>query len=64
VLPKLRWEVVKVANLLDKSVPELPEASAYLGIPFMSVVKDKNGKNKVVLQSAPFEAVAEFSEVE
>jgi hypothetical protein len=58
--PKVTLGGIKVANLLDKSVPELPEASAYLGIPFMSVVKDKNGKNKVVLQSAPFEAVAEF----
>lgn len=43
-----------------EDIPELPEAAAQLGIPFMSVVTDKDGRRKIVLMSAPPELVESF----
>lgn len=42
------------------SVPELPEAAAREGIPFVATVKEKDGREKVVLQAASPELVKRF----
>ncbi len=42
------------------SIPELPEAAAREGIPFVATVVDKDGRKKVVLQAAPPELVKRF----
>ena len=39
----------KSADLRGYSIPELPEASARCGIPFLSDVSDRDGRKKVVL---------------
>ncbi|MEM4167549.1 MAG: hypothetical protein QW793_04765 [Candidatus Caldarchaeum sp.] len=58
--PKIELAGVAIANLLDHEVPELPEAAAREGVPFVSTVREKDGRKKVVLQVAPPEAVSAF----
>lgn len=41
-------------------IPELPEAAAREGIPFLATVKDRDGREKVVLQVAGPELVKRF----
>lgn len=48
------------ADLRDQQIPELPEAAAREGIPFISTVHDKDGRQKVVLQAASAELVQKF----
>lgn len=49
-----------VADLRGQDVPELPEAAAREGIPFLATVKDKDGREKVVLQAAGPELIRRF----
>lgn len=58
--PKIKFAGVSVADMRERQIPEIPEASARLGIPFLGRVKDPRGGMKVVLQSAPPEAVQAF----
>jgi len=48
------------ADLRGQSIPELPEAAAREGIPFLSSVTDRDGRKKVVLMAAPPELVSRF----
>lgn len=48
------------ADLRGESVPELPEAAAREGIPFLGTVRERDGREKVVLQAAPPALVARF----
>jgi len=48
------------ADLRGRSIPELPEAAAREGIPFIATVKDRDGREKVVLQAAPVPLVQRF----
>jgi hypothetical protein len=41
-------------------VPELPEAAAREGIAFLATVRERDGREKVVLQAAPPELIAAF----
>lgn len=47
-------------DLRGQHVPELPEAAAREGIPFLATVQDKDGRVKTVLQAAPPELVRRF----
>lgn len=59
--PKIDLGGVQVADLRQVgTVPEVPEASARLGMPFIARLKERDGRNKVVLQSAPPEAIVAF----
>lgn len=49
-----------VADLRGQDVPELPEAAAREGIPFVASVTDRDGREKVVLQAAGPEVVRQF----
>ena len=51
---------VEVASMGDRAIPELPEAAAREGIPFLAVVWDRDGRRKIVLQAAPPAAVEDF----
>lgn len=53
-------EFPEFADLRGQQIPELPEAAAREGIAFLSTVKDKDGREKVVLQAAPAELVQKF----
>lgn len=64
---RLRLAVSPQANILDdyadlrgESIPELPEAAAREGIPFVASQTDRDGRRKVVLMSAPPELVSRF----
>lgn len=59
--PRIVIGGVGVADLRDRVVPELPEAAARDGIPFISIVPDRSGRRKIVLQAAPREAVLAFT---
>lgn len=48
------------ADLRGESIPELPEAAAREGIAFLSTVRDRDGREKVVLQAASPELVSRF----
>lgn len=48
------------ADLRGRNIPELPEAAAREGIPFLATAKDQDGREKVVLQAAPAELVQQF----
>ena len=48
------------ADLRGESIPELPEAACREGIPFLSTVTDRDGRQKVVLQAALPELVERF----
>lgn len=48
------------ADLRGQSIPELPEAAAREGIPFLATVRDRDGREKVVLQAAPPGLVSRF----
>lgn len=48
------------ADLRGRSIPELPEAACREGIPFLSSVTDRGGRQKVVLQAAPAGLVEVF----
>jgi hypothetical protein len=48
------------ADLRGESIPELPEAAAHEGIPFIADQVDRDGRRKVVLQAAPPELVSRF----
>jgi len=41
-------------------IPELPEAAARDGIPFLATVPEKDGRTKIVLQAAPADLVRQF----
>ncbi len=56
VAPKVEIAGVAVARL-DMTVPELPEAAARDGIPFLAALTER-GQNKTVLQAAPAEVVS------
>lgn len=43
-----------------ESIPELPEAAAREGIPFIADMADRDGRTKVVLQAAPPALVERF----
>lgn len=52
---------VRVADMTHMGhVPELPEAAALTGIPFIAKTKDRGGLDKIVIQAAPPEAVEAF----
>lgn len=48
------------ADLRGQHIPELPEAAAREGIPFLASVKDRDGREKVVLQVATPSLVQDF----
>lgn len=48
------------ADLRGEHIPELPEAAAREGIPFISDQTDRDGRKKVVLMAAPPELVKRF----
>lgn len=48
------------ADLRGQSIPELPEAAAREGIPFLATVRDRDGREKTVLQAAPPPLVEQF----
>jgi hypothetical protein len=48
------------ADLRGRQIPELPEAAAREGIPFLATVKDRDGREKVVMQAAPPELIERF----
>jgi hypothetical protein len=48
------------ADLRGEQIPELPEAACREGIPFLSTVRDRDGREKVVLQAAPADLVRRF----
>lgn len=50
-----------IADLRELTpIPELPEAAARAGIAFISKIKDRDGREKVVIQSAPPELIEYF----
>ena len=48
------------ADLREESIPELPEAAAREGIPFLSSVTDRDGRKKVVLMASPPDLISRF----
>ena len=56
----VRLRVFEYAAFGDETIPELPEAAAREGIPFTAKVKDRDGREKVVLQAASPELVRRF----
>ena len=48
------------ADLRGENIPELPEAAAREGVAFLSQVKDRDGREKVVLMAAPPNLVERF----
>jgi hypothetical protein len=52
--------MVAVADLRDQNVPELPEAAARDGIPFLATTAERDGREKIVLQAAPPAVVRAF----
>jgi hypothetical protein len=48
------------ADLRGRHVPELPEAAAREGIPFLATVTDRDGREKVILQAAGPDLVCRF----
>lgn len=54
------YPVGEYADLRGRHVPELPEAAAREGIPFLSTVRDRDGREKVVLMAAPPDLVWRF----
>lgn len=50
----------RVADLRGEFIPELPEAAARQGIPFLATVVERGGREKVVLQAAPPDLVERF----
>lgn len=50
----------RVADLRGESIPELPEAACREGIPFLATVRERGGREKVVLQAAPPDLVERF----
>jgi hypothetical protein len=54
------WGVIQVADLRGRNIPELPEAAAREGIPFLASTRDQDGREKVVLQAAPAPLVSAF----
>ncbi|MCY0886419.1 MAG: hypothetical protein OWV35_11185, partial [Firmicutes bacterium] len=58
--PRVDLGGVAVADLRDRPVPELPEAAMREGLPFLARVRDRDGREKTVLQAAPPEAVRAF----
>jgi hypothetical protein len=48
------------ADLRGDSIPELPEAAAREGIPFLADQTDRSGRRKVVLMAAPPDLVRRF----
>jgi hypothetical protein len=61
--PRVLIGGVPVADLRGQQIPELPEAAAREGIPFLGTPKTKPGsRRKVVLQSAPPEVLAAWPE--
>lgn len=52
-----------VADFGDATVPELPEAAARDGVPFLATVTAPDGRRKVGLMAAPAEVVAEWMQV-
>jgi hypothetical protein len=56
------WEPYEVLPHFEETVPELPEAAAREGIPFTAVVKDRDGREKVVLQGATPAVISEWME--
>ncbi len=54
------YEHIALADLRGENIPELPEAAAREGVPFLATVKDRDGREKVVLQSASPELVQRF----
>lgn len=52
--PRIDIAGIPVADMGDAHVPELPEASARDGVPFLATgIPDPDGRRKTVLQSAP-----------
>jgi hypothetical protein len=54
------WGSLQLADLRGQQVPELPEAAASEGIPFIASTRDQDGREKVVLQAAPAPLVSAF----
>ena len=55
------WVRREYADLRGRvRIPELPEAAAREGIPFIATVSDRDGREKVVLQAAPPDLVERF----
>lgn len=48
------------ADLRGRDVPELPEAACREGIPYLATVRERDGREKVVLGAAPPELVRRF----
>ena len=53
---------VEVADLRGQEVPELPEAAAREGRAFLGTVRERDGREKIVLQAASPEEVRAFLE--
>lgn len=60
VLAEARSAGREYADLRGQQIPELPEAAAREGFPFISTVVERDGRTKVVLQAAPAELVSRF----
>lgn len=55
-----RFVPAEYADLRGVSVPELPEAAAREGIPFLADQVDRDGRRKVVVMAAPATLVQRF----
>lgn len=51
---------VYYADLRGMHIPELPEAAAREGIPFISSILDRDGRTKIIIQSAPSWLIEKF----
>jgi hypothetical protein len=61
--PRVLIGGVPVADLRGQEVPELPEAAARDGVPFLATPRTRRGgRTKVVLQCAPPEVLAAWPE--
>lgn len=58
--PKRIIAGVEVADFGDSTVPELPEAAARDGVPFVATVTTPDGRRKVGLMAAPPEVVRDW----
>lgn len=60
VAPEGHGIYLEFADLRGRQIPELPEAAAREGIPFLADVTERDGRKKAVLQAAPPELVERF----
>ena len=51
---------LEYADFRGEHIPELPEAACREGIAFLSTIRDRDGREKVILQAAPADLVRRF----